>query len=338
MRKLLRRMAAELESGEPLVLVTITAASGSVPRGTGARMLIGRGGRICGTIGGGAVEYRSEKIAAQVLGEGHSAGRHFALNKSDVQDLGMICGGDVDVWFHYLAPGDVRFAAALDEALGRFERMEDLWMLCGLADGGHIGFYSKKDGLLGLDGPAAAAQHAGKHPQRFEAEGCSWYMEQISFAGQVFIFGGGHVAQELQPLLTHLGFPCTVLDDRAEFADQQLFPTAQKVQLVDFKQLGGLGVTADDYACVMTRGHAGDLDCEAAMLRTPACYIGVIGSRRKTAAVNEKLRGMGFTDGDIARVTTPIGLDIGAETPAEIAVSIAGQLIDVRAQRIAGAV
>ena len=88
-----------------------------------------------------------------------------------------------------------------------------------------------------------------------------------------------------------------------------------------------------DYVVVMTRGHKDDQAVQAQMLRTPAHYIGVIGSRRKTAGVFARLREEGFTDADLARITTPIGLDIKAETPAEIAVSIAAQLIQVRAER-----
>ena len=88
-------MAERLSAGEDLVLVTVVASSGATPRGAGARMLVGRGGRICGTIGGGAVEYRSEHIAAEVLKEKKSGSHDFSLTKNDVQNLGMICGGDV---------------------------------------------------------------------------------------------------------------------------------------------------------------------------------------------------------------------------------------------------
>ena len=102
MRNMLKTMHTLLSSGNDLVLVTVIASSGATPRGAGARMLIGKSGRICGTIGGGAVEYRSEQIAAQVLKEKTSLGHAFTLNKDDVQNLGMICGGACDVFFHYI--------------------------------------------------------------------------------------------------------------------------------------------------------------------------------------------------------------------------------------------
>ena len=91
MRNMLKTIKDKLEHGQSLVLVTVIASSGATPRGAGARMLIGSEGRICGTIGGGAVEYRSEQIAARVLKEKTSLGHDFTLTKDDVQNLGMIC-------------------------------------------------------------------------------------------------------------------------------------------------------------------------------------------------------------------------------------------------------
>ena len=98
MRNMLKIMKQELAAGKDLVLVTVIASSGATPRGAGARMLVGSQGRICGTIGGGAVEYRSEQIAARVLEEKTSLGHDFTLTKDDVQNLGMICGGACDVY------------------------------------------------------------------------------------------------------------------------------------------------------------------------------------------------------------------------------------------------
>ena len=95
-----------LTAGEALVLVTVTASSGATPRGPGARMLVGKEGRLYGTIGGGAVEYRSEQIALQVLENKSSEKQDFSLTRDDVQNLGMICGGDVHVYFQYIPEGD----------------------------------------------------------------------------------------------------------------------------------------------------------------------------------------------------------------------------------------
>ena len=131
-------------------------------------------------------------------------------------------------------------------------------------------------------------------------------------------------------MLTSVDFRCVILEDRPEFCDPKLFPGAEEVRLIQQEDWCNLAVDSSDYICIMTRGHKNDTDCQAFALTTPARYIGVIGSRSKIAAVNAKLRERGFTAEDLQRITTPIGLPILAETPAEIAISIAAQLIQVR--------
>jgi xanthine dehydrogenase accessory factor len=155
--------------------------------------------------------------------------------------------------------------------------------------------------------------------------------ERLAEAGRVYIFGGGHVAQALVPVLAAADFNCAVLEDRAEFCREELFPGAETVTQIDNSRISDyLNVTTRDYLVLVTRGHRDDLLVLAQALKTPARYIGMIGSRRKTAAVFASLREQGFGEKDFARVHAPIGLSIGAKTPAEIAVSIAAQLIQER--------
>ena len=335
MRNMLKIMSQLLRNGEDVVLVTVIASSGATPRGAGARMLVSHSGRVCGTIGGGAVEYRSEHIAAQVLEEKCSGERDFSLTKDDVQNLGMICGGAVNVFFRYIPAGDPDTLAIADKAEELFARGEDLWLLSEISDGGRLGLYTRETGFVGVDAPGWLLSTLSRHPLRTVRDGRDFYAEQINSSGRVYVFGCGHVAQELVPVLSHVGFRCVALDDRPEFAKKELFPSAEEVLLVDFTRISDyVTVTEEDYACVMTRGHAFDAVVQAQMLRTPACYIGVIGSAHKKAGVFQRLRDeYGFTDGDFERITSPIGLDIKAETPAEIAISIAGQMIELRAGR-----
>lgn len=150
--------------------------------------------------------------------------------------------------------------------------------------------------------------------------------------GRVYIFGGGHVSQKLVPALAAVEFRCVVLENREEFCKSSLFPDAEEVRLIDYARAAReISFTGDDYAVIMTRGHKDDLLIQSQVMRTPVRYIGVIGSRQKTAAVTAALREMGFTDKEFQRVHAPIGLPIRSETPAEIAVSITAQLILVRA-------
>ncbi|MDU3113262.1 MAG: XdhC family protein, partial [Megasphaera sp.] len=134
--------------------------------------------------------------------------------------------------------------------------------------------------------------------------------------------------------LAGIDFSCVVVDDRPEFARTDLFPQAVAVREVNYQKLPeDLGITADDYVCVMTRGHHGDYDVQRQILPIKPHYLGVIGSRRKLAFVKGKLMDDGFSAADIDACYGPIGLAISAETPAEIAISIAAELITVRARR-----
>ena len=334
MRAMLKLTAEKLRAGEDLVLVTVIASSGATPRGAGARMLIGKEGRICGTIGGGAVEYRSEHIAAQVLRDKKSGEQDFSLTRDDVQNLGMICGGAVNVFFRYIPAFDPDTLAVCGEAEKRFAAGEDLWLISDIGNGGRLGLNSEKEGFMGVDAPDWARELLTRHPLRAVRGGRDLYAEQINSSGRVFVFGCGHVAQELVPVLAHVGFRCVALDDRPEFACRELFPAAEDVKVIDLEHIfESVSIGSEDYVCVMTRGHAFDTAVQAQVLKTPACYIGVIGSAHKKAGVFAKLYEMGFTPADTDRITSPIGLEIRAETPAEIAVSIAGQMIELRARR-----
>ena len=329
MRSMLKTIKTYLSQGQPLVLVTVITSSGAAPRGAGARMLVSKTGRICGTIGGGAVEYRSEQIAAKVLEEKTSLGHNFTLTKDDVQNLGMICGGACDVFFHYIPENDPHMLLLCDEAEAHYQNGRDLWLLTDVGIGDTMGLYTPEGGFWGI--PAPEHMILTRHPQRTGDLFC----EQINSSGRVYIFGGGHVAQELVPVLAHVGFRCVVMDDRAEFAQKTLFPGAEAVICGDLTRLNDyLTIGSEDYVCVMTRGHYHDTIVQAQVLNCRPTYCGVIGSIQKAAGVRKTLKETyGLADDVLDLVTTPIGLPIKGETPAEIAISIAAQMILHRAER-----
>lgn len=335
MKELLNAIATHLNAKEALVLVTVTASSGATPRGAGARMLVGKNGRICGTIGGGAVEYRSEQIALQVLENKVSGQQDFSLTREDVQNLGMICGGDVNVFFHYIPEGDADTLSLALEAQRLFEAGDALWLISDIGRGGTLSLYTQKSGIYGPVVPEWLLNQLPRQPKLLKNGNESYCVEQINGAGRVYIFGCGHVSQELEPVLTHVGFRCVVMDDRPEFAKRELFPTAEEVKLVDFSNIAqSIAIHEEDYVCVMTRGHAFDTVIQAQVLKNKPAYVGVIGSKKKAAGVRQILKEQyGLTEEELNIVTTPIGMDIDAETPAEIAISIAGQMIQVRARQ-----
>jgi len=143
------------------------------------------------------------------------------------------------------------------------------------------------------------------------------------------------VAASLAPVAAGLGFDVVVVDDRPEFATAARFPAAGRVLLLDSLDDVFSVLPADErsFVVVVTRGHQHDASVLAQALRTPAPYVGLMASRSKWATMAASLREQGFDDDDLARVHTPIGLPIGAESPAELAISIAAELIKARAER-----
>jgi xanthine dehydrogenase accessory factor len=151
--------------------------------------------------------------------------------------------------------------------------------------------------------------------------------------GTVYIFGGGHVGQETEHFLSRLEFRCTVYDDRAEYADPALFSPDARTICHPFSAIAEkITLAACDYCVILTHGHQSDYEAFSFALKSPAHYVGLIGSKRKIAFVEGRLKEAGLTDSQIhaPRVHAPIGLDIGSETPAEVAVSIAAELVMAR--------
>ncbi|NLW79563.1 MAG: XdhC family protein [Ruminococcaceae bacterium] len=348
MDQLFKTLGGLLERGQDAVLVSIVASSGSTPRGSGARMLVAGAGRLSGTIGGGAVEYKAEALAKEALAERRSYTKAFTLRRNEVEDLGMICGGDVKVYFQYIPAGPAAAAFAA-QAIACFGRDEDAWLVTDITDDGGwtMALHTAGARLAALDAdgktdlpPLPENQLAGlllPAPVRLPLGAHLLYAEPLVQAGRAVLFGGGHISQELLPLLAHLGFNCVVFDDRPDFVTEALFPAAQARILGDFEDIDrNITLTPNDYVIIMTRGHAGDYSVQRQALRQPHAYVGVIGSRSKIASVSKRLLEAGVSQAAIDAVYTPIGLSIGAKSPAEIAISIAAQLIQVRAARRAG--
>lgn len=336
MRHLFEEMIRLMGLGEEFVLVTVIAGSGSTPRGAGARMVVRKDGTALGTIGGGAVEYQAGLMAADVMKDKKSFTKGFRLVKGQAADLGMICGGDVVIYFQYVSPENTEFLAVCEEGIRASDRDEDSWIVTDITDetAWAMGICSESMGMQGL--PAEGDLEALKQPRAVQVsvEGRKYYSEPLVRAGIVYVFGGGHVAQELVPVISHVGFKCVVYDDRPEFASRELFPEAAETIVGDFKAIfDRVTIREQDYVVIMTRGHQCDYDVQRQVLKTPAHYLGVMGSRQKIKTLSGKLMAEGFTREDIDRFYTPIGLPILAETPAEIAISVAGELIQVRAKR-----
>lgn len=348
MKNLISKLKCEIINGNACYLVALIESEGSTPRSSGAYMLVNKNGWVAGTVGGGGMEYAAVQEAqkqllayaeeeakakqtnehANLVNDGMgvqaatsvtSAQRSFHKRFDLTPAAGMACGGYCSLEFCYMPANQASLSLA-DEILSKLNGDTPWWLLLPMGAGN----ISVQDSLPVM-----------KHQCFYKLDGQEYFAQEYNYDGSVFIFGAGHVARELVPLLTHLGFRCLVYDDRAEFADAAVFPTAFRVQQVDYTKLGEVcSPTCKDYAVVMTRGHVYDANCERFLLKTPVSYIGIMGSKNKARLAREALLAEGYSEAELARITTPIGIDIGSETPAEIAVSIAAQLIQVRSNKL----
>ena len=308
MNTIFQTLLYQREKKRPTVLATIVWDDGSAPRGKGSQMLVGENGLLSGTIGGGAVELRSIQLAqAMLAGEPVPVLHEFKLNKSG--ELGMVCGGDVTVLLTAAPLVDTAWDTVAAEVLRRVR--------------GRIPGYL----TLPMDGSAPCVTD--------EPETAADRLSlPLPVGERVLIFGAGHIARALTPLLRTVGFRPVVFDDRPGFAVPENFPQADETICGDYERIDDyLTVTPEDYVVIMTNGHEHDFQVEVQVLRKTAAYVGVIGSRKKTAFVNQRLREAGIGEEAIAFVHTPVGTAIKAVTPEEIAVSITGEMIYVRATR-----
>lgn len=350
MKKLFNKLNDLLTNGRDAVLCNIIASTGSTPRSEGAKMLVFEEEKesnspdtitdresteikTVGTIGGGAVEYRATLIAEELLKTKKSRTDSFCLDKNDVLDIGMVCGGNVTVYFRYFSSNEKADIELSEKIALSFEKDKDVWLITETSDenAGEIGFYEKDGGLsfskLSID----------ELKPYLSSKACfikdKFFVEPIIKSGYVYVFGGGHISKALVPVISKVDFRAVVVEDREKFADISLFEGAYKTVLCDFDSLNEkIKVTENDYIVIMTRGHKNDFEILEFSLDTKAKYIGLIGSKRKWAHTVERLLEDGYTEKDYSRVYNPIGLEIGAQTPEEIAVSIAAQMIKHRAE------
>lgn len=327
-----------LEQCQPAVRAVILTQEGSTPRSAGSRMLLAREGHglriAAGTVGGGLVEARVMARAAQLFEEGGRAVESFDLTGELAAGADMICGGRLRIFLERVEADDLALYRGLAASLARGERA---LLVTPLGEGRSTVLAGEGHGMGAQLPPEVerAVRDLGagiNAPVLLAESGAQLAVEPWTGASPLAIIGAGHVSRATAQVAAIAGFEVLVLDDRPDFASAERFPQAKTRVLADFSDtLADVPCGPGAFLVIVTRGHVHDADVLAQALRTRAGYVGMIGSRRKRDAVYERLRGLGFGDADFARVHCPIGLDIGAETPEEIAVSIVAELIQARA-------
>ena len=223
------------------------------------------------------------------------------------------------------------------DALALLDAPGPSWLVTAMdGSGWRMGTCDRSRGLRGLEIPTERLEPLLGGRGMLAEDETALFAEPLVQAGTVYLFGGGHVAQALAHILAITDFRTAVYDQRKQLVSRAFFPEVSARLCGPFPEaLERVGtITEDDYIVIMTPGHQGDYEVLSQMLRTPAKYIGCIGSRKKIAVTRERLLADGFTEADIGRVHAPIGLPIGGETPAEVAVSVAAQLIACRSGRL----
>lgn len=339
------RLKDEIVRQQPVVLLTVVSSTGSTPREVGSHALVCQDGTLVGTIGGGIVEAKAIDAAKQAFSTKQSSLLHMALQREGKDAVGAVCGGDTQIFCQYIDPamlGSVEWISTVVMAQTQHLPYVNLFSLGNIKRWG-MGVVTPS-GVITCGNDAACADitaYVTDHRDRLTktmplwTEGKKkWYCERIARPGRVFIFGAGHVAKALVPVLHSIDFPCVVVDDRKEFANAERFPEAEEVVVGDLTKINHfLLLTQYDYAVIMTRGHGSDYEVEKQVLPWKPGYIGVIGSMAKLNFVRNRLLADGFTPEELDGVYAPIGVPISAQTPEEIAISIAAQLIAVRARK-----
>ena len=353
METLFPHILKAFEENRPAVLATLIKRTGSAPRDAGTRFVVLEDGRFQGTIGGGTFEARVLQEARRVIESGRASRYEFHLTGEDVEDTEMICGGEGEVFLEPVLPGNSLHVQVFERALEVLRSGgagvlataldPDRWS----GDETPKAFMEFEGDVLGsLLGQRPMPQALVQSLSRFQGKKqtrvamledgsggvIEVLLEPVAADPTLYVFGGGHVASQIAPLAARVGFQVVVIDDRAEFADPARFPEAHQVIQAPFEGLmEQLSVDPASYLVIVTRGHSHDKEVLAQALDTDARYVGMIGSNRKIGIIFNRLREEGISQGRLDRVHSPIGIDIGAETPEEIAVSIVAELIRVRA-------
>jgi len=345
-------IAKALGKKEKVVLATLVARVGSAPRAVGAKYLVRADGTSFGSIGGGCVEAEVWQEAQKVMEKREGKILHFDLTSEQLAEGGLICGGNIDIFLEPLKEdfltiyqelarikqkGGTAILVTLvsvkdDSSKGRGskvliknsgERVGSLW------GGAEFEENILSEGEAVLREKKAKVMIFSHEDKRVEI-----LLEPVFSEPTVYIFGGGHVSEQLVALLKKVHFKVAVIDDREMFANRERFPEADQVIVSEFEKCFDLlNIDNSSYIVIVTRGHLYDGFVLEQAVKSEARYIGMIGSKKKIQTLYQSLMEKGISKEILGRVHAPIGIDINSETPEEIAISIVAELIKVRGER-----
>ena len=363
MRDILGRITKWWEAGESFGLATVVRTYRSAPRDPGAALAVSAAGEheVTGSVSGGCVEGAVYELALDVCRTGAPVYESYGVSDDDAFAVGLTCGGIIDVFVERVDRASFPELGEIAAAVGRGEPVAVATVIAGPGRAGarrviwarmptararrRYGWHAGASGTLGSDRIDAAVdddvrgmlaqgltgiRRYGPHGER-RGDELSVFVSSFAPPPRMLVFGAIDFAAAVARVGKFLGYHVTVCDARQVFATASRFPDADEV-VVDWPHrfLAGAGVDARTVICVLTHDPKFDVPLLEVALRTPAGYIGAMGSRRTHDDRMARLRETGLTAAELARLRSPIGLDLGARTPEETAVSIAAELIQLR--------
>ena len=347
MKEVIQGAVETLRDGRPCVLATVVRTKGSTPQKAGAMLLVKDDGSGLGTLGGGCVEGDIWFAAKEMLRDGSGPEfKDYYLNEDIAARDGLVCGGTMYFYLEPLRSLD-DFLPLGDEILEAYDGGEPVSLATVVNSPGRPEILGAKlllradgtvAGTLGsnaLDEPALEVARKvaaiGNTESISTDDGTEIFVEGFTTPPTLVMVGGGHVGKATADLAHFLGYRVYVVDDRPEFSNDDRFPYAEQTIVTPYEYWSDLlSINVNTFVVVATRGHRYDDMALESALKTRARYIGLLGSRRKTLMIYRRLLEQGVTKERIREVYAPIGLNIGALTPEEIAVSIMSEVIMVR--------
>ena len=326
----LNQAADWLASGKKVALATVIGTWGSSPRPVGSQLAVADDGAFVGSVSGGCIEGGVIEEALAAISDGKVRVLDFGVTNEQAWEVGLACGGDIKIFVE---------KAENHENVHRLANERPLAIVTNIETGDKSLVTSNGlEGRIKLSEETLAIVNGALRDDRnriYEQDENSLFIHTLNPPLRMLIVGAVHISQALVPMAQAAGFGVTIIDPRGSFATNERFPN---VRLIDEWPDDALkALNPDLRTAVVTLTHDPKLDDPALKiaLNSDAFYIGSLGSKRTHASRLDRLADLGFDSGDFARINAPIGLDLGATSPAEIAVSILGEVIAAKHNKLA---
>lgn len=344
MKEIYREMVRLCQAGDAFALATVVGTSGSTPRNLGAKFLVYPDGGFLGSVGGGCIEAEIWQEARDAIKSGRTVIKEFSLNDESAAESGLVCGGTMAILIETI--GDRKWLPQLREIRDALEGKRAPLAVATLVGpskrtAARLGarMMIEEGGSLPFNDPEALFQEppvikavrdafSASGPQHVSVKEDELYIEVFRPPETLLIFGAGHIAEALCPMARVVGFRVVVVDDRELFANRERFREANEIIVAPMEATArSFPVSSRTFVVIATRGHQLDYEVLREVVKSPAPYIGVIGSKRKSHLTYQQLAAENIPPEKLSALHIPVGLDLGAETPEEIAVCIISEIL-----------